>query len=606
LLAELFRSNDFVLDEEKNTYQIGGITRSFTRTDLQTTFGSGYFYQIGEEIVAPGLAVPTPVDHPEIRGEETLTINEAISTDPTAEEEEPEPEEETLPETLTLSTPMEQDEAPEETPAPTLPPEETAIPRFTPPDLLDIGSDIRDEDQTTLPDLEETDLPDTPSSDVPSPEPEIPSIRTEDLPGIATLTEEETPAPPATDTPEMSLPDTDEDDLLNLLDLDEDDATAETPQETATPLTTEPKTEREDDLLDLLDLGEEEETPADPFGIDLPSVGTAAAGAAAAGAALLADETTPPVEHQPQTPPAQEDEDIFDLLDTDSSAPEKTHTPSAPAADLPDLAQEKAEEPAGTAPVDSEPFADYRNNAEMIGITSEEYIGFLKQFTEESLGYEPGLKSQDLYVFKKNLTSIKDASQLLHLPRLSETINKLEEATSEGRHALIDDFFSMIHHIRRDLETQPAPKEHTQPDTTPEPQQPAPSTRTPQAPDIPTAPAATLDSVEPIPFDFSTKAASDELGLPEALVQEFVSDFVKQAEENITVFQDAQQKGDIDTIQKTAHLLKGAASNLRIDPLAETLKALQYNEDPQKVPDLFTQFIGQLKSLIHFTNATDK
>jgi HPt (histidine-containing phosphotransfer) domain-containing protein len=136
--------------------------------------------------------------------------------------------------------------------------------------------------------------------------------------------------------------------------------------------------------------------------------------------------------------------------------------------------------------------------------------------------------------------------------------------------------------------------------TAPETSQPEPAMIQPDQEEKIHSPES-LDSIAPIPFEFSTKAASDELGLPETLVQEFVSDFVQQAEENLDVFQEALQTGNIDTIQKTAHLLKGAASNLRIDPLAATLKELQYNESVEKAPDLFRQFVGQLKTLISFT-----
>jgi HPt (histidine-containing phosphotransfer) domain-containing protein len=176
----------------------------------------------------------------------------------------------------------------------------------------------------------------------------------------------------------------------------------------------------------------------------------------------------------------------------------------------------------------------------------------------------------------------------------------------------------MIRHIHRDLghgiatpadapmmaeaNAQPAPAEAPAAPQTP----PTDLADQMAASSQPAIPVHSIDDVDAIPFDFSTKAASDELGLPEALVQEFVSDFAKQAEENIAIFREAHQKGDIDTIQKTAHLLKGAASNLRIDPLADTLKALQYNEEIQKVPELFAKFVGQLKSLVHFIRLAEK
>ncbi len=76
-----------------------------------------------------------------------------------------------------------------------------------------------------------------------------------------------------------------------------------------------------------------------------------------------------------------------------------------------------------------------------------------------------------------------------------------------------------------------------------------------------------LKDVRMIPIEFSIKLAADELNLPEDLVLEFVNDFSNQGHEYIPELIDAYQNGDLDKLQKTAHMLKGAASNLRIEPM---------------------------------------
>ena len=627
LLAELFRSGDVLLDEENHTCQIGGVTRSFTRSTLQTTFGNGYFYLVDEVVTKPGLAIPPAVDQAPDSSETLPPSIEADTPEP-AEPEADSQEQEEPPTTFTVTTPyIPDDEKPEDEAEPSGTTEDREEETAFDLSLPDIGtpeSDTLDDIPSSL--LDEGDLStNDASADLPSFEEDLldlPSIETETptessetkQPDPVDTQDDRTDTPENTDTEIPSQQKDEEEDLLDLLDLGEPEPTvSEPPLQTTAAEESSP----EDDLLDLFDLDEASPTPPpadasqetppaasedqdapliDLLEIEKPEETSgsdlAAAGAVLTGVAAVAREITSTPDEKPTHTP--EEKEIFDLLDDGEELPSETKQ-----ADKPQTTEAKED----TKDATEEPFADYQANAEIIGITSEEYHSFLKQFTEESLGYESGLRSQDLYIFKKNLTSIKDASQLLHLPRLSETINKLEDATSEERRTLIDDFFAMINHIRRDLEKPISHPEKPKAAQTPPPAEPTPAPSPAFSTDH-TIPG--LDAIEPIPFDFSTQAASDELGLPEALVREFVSDFVKQAEENISVFQEAQQKGDIDTIQKTAHLLKGAASNLRIDPLAETLKSLQYNEDPQKLPELFTQFVGQLKSLVNFTDLAGK
>ena len=617
LLAERFRFGDFQLDEENRTCLISGKTRTFTKSPIQTILGGGSLYRIDEEelqvipavataeadqdVTQPTLAesqiIPVPVPDPGVSLHETA--EEVLETD-----------------TATLSTP-DQPVTPvsPQRETPNIPEPKAALSPATPAvsETPEPRSSVSETDTLTLstPDLPETFESEEDDLLAMLDEKETPAAQAEtvDLPDWLE-TPDEPVTPETSETASSESQDHGEDDLLDLLDLEEEVPAVEhaAPQPEAKPeldlleirnepatleipesAAQKPETHEEDDLLDLLDL--EEEVPA-----------------------VAATKPAP-------TPPAETEEDLFDLLDVNeddkATAPvAKTPATPPPLDDLISL-KEEAAAPEMDAPlslkgelsttqlavpteayqIGDAPLADYQANAEMIGITPDEYLGFLRQFTDESLQYEAGLKSNDLYVFKKNLISIKDASQLLHLPQLSKTLDNLEGTPSEEREKLISNFYGMIQHIRRDLDQDATETIQTQP----QPEPVVASAPEPQTPPIPVEPSLSFDAVEPIPFNFSAKAASDELGLPESLVQEFVSDFVQQAKENIPVFEEAQRSGNIDTIQKTAHLLKGAASNLRIDPLAETLKALQYNESTAAVPELFQTFVGQLKTLVQFT-----
>jgi len=624
LLAELFRSGELILDEENNTYQVGGVTRSFTRTTLQTIFGKGYHYQIKEETVEPGLAVPsiqeTSEEGSSLQEEKPLNAFEAEAVLPDTDQSDDDSaldpvtlEDSALatnmPEVASSSEKTTEEDLSDEIPDLSSLLTESVSDLENTPDNENFVSDeisaaLQDEEALTSPEDDENDQTESLHTSETSEDDEI-DLDKELLNLLEPESNDEIPESDkseetATDTSSPS--DTPEDNaLLDLLELDDHpDPEASSQQTDASDPQTHASQESTSDtekLLDLLDLEDEPQETTSTTSSD-PHQKLAAAGTAVA-AAVGAINSTGSETESPSSPSDEsmishdDDDDIFELLDdhTDSS---DTSAPEVPSANLSDT------HPAAEHASSESPFADYRHNADIIGISYEEYIGFLRQFVEESLGYETGLKSQDLYIFKKNLISIKDASQLLHLPELSETLNRLEEATSQERSELISTFFTMIRHIERDLEQEPSPDEQTSSPVG----NLSPEKKTSSESPPPSAASSTFsvpDDIEAISFEFSTKAASDELGLPESLVQEFVSDFVKQAEENIPVFQEAQQKGDIDTIQKTAHLLKGAASNLRIDPLAETLKSLQYNDDLEHIPALLAQFIGQLKSLANFT-----
>ena len=101
-----------------------------------------------------------------------------------------------------------------------------------------------------------------------------------------------------------------------------------------------------------------------------------------------------------------------------------------------------------------------------------------------------------------------------------------------------------------------------------------------------------LSDVEPIHFDFSLHDAADELSLPESLIEEFMLDFVDQAHTETDKMLEAYKEGDLSTIQKIGHLLKGVSSNLRITTLSDTLYKIQFCENPDDLESLIKNYWG--------------
>jgi hypothetical protein len=99
-----------------------------------------------------------------------------------------------------------------------------------------------------------------------------------------------------------------------------------------------------------------------------------------------------------------------------------------------------------------------------------------------------------------------------------------------------------------------------------------------------------LSDVKPIHFDFRLEEAAEDLSLPVELIEEFVHDFIDQARTETENMLEAYKQGDLNKIQKIGHLLKGASSNLRINPLADTLYEIQFCEDSSKLEALIRSY----------------
>jgi hypothetical protein len=115
-----------------------------------------------------------------------------------------------------------------------------------------------------------------------------------------------------------------------------------------------------------------------------------------------------------------------------------------------------------------------------------------------------------------------------------------------------------------------------------------------------------LDDVSPIHFDFLLEEAANDLSLPVELIEEFVLDFIAQAREETPKMLLAYQEGNIKIVQNIGHLLKGASSNLRITPLADTLYEIQFCEKPETLAALIKEYWGHFLSFEKQINLTSK
>ncbi|MDH4944569.1 Hpt domain-containing protein [Sulfurimonas sp. C5] len=98
-------------------------------------------------------------------------------------------------------------------------------------------------------------------------------------------------------------------------------------------------------------------------------------------------------------------------------------------------------------------------------------------------------------------------------------------------------------------------------------------------------------------YVYNPQIASDELGLPLDLIEEFIEDFISQAKEFKSELYGALDEGDVDTVKILSHKLKGVAANLRIEDALEVLTTINTTGDLniiKKNLDAFYMIIAKL------------
>jgi len=115
-----------------------------------------------------------------------------------------------------------------------------------------------------------------------------------------------------------------------------------------------------------------------------------------------------------------------------------------------------------------------------------------------------------------------------------------------------------------------------------------------------------LDNVSALPISYDPQTAADELNLPVVLIEEFVEDFIEQARHDKDHLLTSYYQEDMDNIHELGHKLKGAASNLRINELADILEEIQFCTDITKLEPLFVKYWGHFLSLEDYMNQLKK
>jgi hypothetical protein len=311
-------------------------------------------------------------------------------------------------------------------------------------------------------------------------------------------------------------------------------------------------------------------------------------------AILPTQEEAGPQEHADE----QNENELFDLIlptDAENAIAEIEDNASAGEETLPEKLKPSEEE---RAPI----YIDIENICKRIGISTDDYNLFLNEYIDTALTFEEALQSNNETEKEEALNTLSHLSNVLHLPYVGDLLDQIHKASPEEKSSAIDAFFSAlgrlstVHYedekfsIEEAVSAKPVQEEQTK---TEEEAVPVPQ---PEVKEGERAPI-NLSDVKPIHFDFQLEEAAKDLSLPVELIEEFVNDFIEQAHDETRKMQEAYMKGDLETVQKIGHLLKGTSSNLRITPLADTLYEIQFNDDIDKVPDLVRNYWGHFLSL---------
>ncbi len=299
----------------------------------------------------------------------------------------------------------------------------------------------------------------------------------------------------------------------------------------------------------------------------------------------LKDETTQAeeseAEQSPKLPETEESSELLDLL-----LPEEADNA------IEEIAKETPPSKEETTPI----YIDIDTVSAKIGISHDDYNMFLDEYIDTALALEDALQKEQTEEQAEALKKLSHLSNVLHLPIVGSMLHQIEESSGEEQHQAVQTFFTALGRLTTahfEEEKKPAAQA---PSETPPPAEEKPEAETESVSGTQRAPID-LSDVKPIHFDFQLEAAAEDLSLPVELIEEFVNDFIQQAHEETEKMLAAYEKGDLETVQKIGHLLKGTSSNLRIIPLSDTLYEIQFNEDIERVPELVRNYWAHFLSL---------
>jgi len=279
-------------------------------------------------------------------------------------------------------------------------------------------------------------------------------------------------------------------------------------------------------------------------------------------------------------------------------------------------------------------YLDVEKISEEIGLTVDDYKLYLDSFIDQSIIDEKRLLEGNDKVIK-NLSNL---ALTLKIPHINILLLKIKKLSHRERMPLIDQYYTKLalltlekpddEDIENLFEEDNFEEENKEeilnarftellknvPLTEKvETKESKPSEIKKEDPPIPTVAKpkneikeVNLDNVSALPISYSPQTAADELNLPVVLIEEFVDDFIEQAKQDKDHLLTSYYQKDMDNIHELGHKLKGAASNLRINELADILEEIQFCTEHNKIEGLLVRYWGHFLSLEDYMKQLDR
>ncbi len=252
---------------------------------------------------------------------------------------------------------------------------------------------------------------------------------------------------------------------------------------------------------------------------------------------------------------------------------------------------------------------DAQTISQHMGLSKTDYISFLQEYVQTAKSLKEDLESNDEDKQRPAIKFIMHLSDMLYLP--SYISNLIESLSSSISQENIDKFYDAIERISTNNEISEKSldvTDHDQESLKPaEPCEDQKNHET-ECENLKSKSNRSIDLSDVVPeeFNFMLNDAANELSLPTDIIKEFIDDFIEQCHMQTNNLLEAYEKGEIEKVKKTAHLLKGVASNLYIAPLAQSLLELQHNEDIEQIESLIKKYWAQFISFENLMKNTRK
>ncbi|WP_457748001.1 Hpt domain-containing protein [Sulfurimonas sp.] len=106
-------------------------------------------------------------------------------------------------------------------------------------------------------------------------------------------------------------------------------------------------------------------------------------------------------------------------------------------------------------------------------------------------------------------------------------------------------------------------------------------------------------------MQYDPQLAANDLGLPLDVIEEFVGDFVQQADEYKAEIYKALEEDDFENVKMISHKLKGVAANLKIEDALNALVVVNTSSNTQDIKENLDTFYGVIESLKNSTTSQE-